>query len=278
MGHRAIKTGASSVAAEGSRVAWVRTSCPRGSRGSTPDSMRCRLGSISLASVPGLGEIADGINGLISLARGDYAGAALSFAAMIPFAGWAATASKWGKQTVNAVDAVGDVTRAATKYGDKAASVLSITSRNTDKAAQFASKNSDELAVGFAKRVKGSPLPGDSVVHRIGGGQAENLALKPREMVDNPPGFSVLEGGTPQAARKQMIEAFPKATNLHKAAETVGTATVQDVRKAGFDVIHDPTKNFPNHASVIHPEGLAGFTPENLEKLSKVFRNTFLGG
>ena len=37
--------------------------------------------------VPGLGEIADGINGVISLARGDYVGAALSFTSMIPIVG-----------------------------------------------------------------------------------------------------------------------------------------------------------------------------------------------
>jgi hypothetical protein len=60
--------------------------------------------------VPGLGEIADGINGCISLARGDYVGAALSFAAMIPFAGMAATAGKFVKT--------------ALKYGDEAAAIL----------------------------------------------------------------------------------------------------------------------------------------------------------
>ncbi len=37
--------------------------------------------------IPGLGEIADGINGVISLARGDYVGAALSFTSMIPIVG-----------------------------------------------------------------------------------------------------------------------------------------------------------------------------------------------
>ncbi len=37
--------------------------------------------------IPGIGEIADGINGVISLARGDYVGAALSFTSMIPVVG-----------------------------------------------------------------------------------------------------------------------------------------------------------------------------------------------
>jgi len=45
--------------------------------------------------IPGLGEIADGANALISLGRGDYSGAALSMAAMIPIAGAAATGAKF---------------------------------------------------------------------------------------------------------------------------------------------------------------------------------------
>ena len=44
--------------------------------------------------IPGIGEIADCVNGVISLARGNYGDAALSFAAMIPFFGTAATGSK----------------------------------------------------------------------------------------------------------------------------------------------------------------------------------------
>lgn len=44
--------------------------------------------------IPAVGEIVDCINGVISLARGNYADAALSFAAMIPFFGTAATGAK----------------------------------------------------------------------------------------------------------------------------------------------------------------------------------------
>ena len=74
--------------------------------------------------IPGIGEIADGLSGLISLARGDYAGAALSFAAMIPFAGWSAAAGKFGRRAARAVDAGSDVTRAVTRHGDEVASVV----------------------------------------------------------------------------------------------------------------------------------------------------------
>lgn len=46
---------------------------------------------------PGLGEFADGVNALISIARGDADGAALSVAAMAPFAGWGATGAKFSR-------------------------------------------------------------------------------------------------------------------------------------------------------------------------------------
>jgi hypothetical protein len=48
--------------------------------------------------IPGVGEIADGVNALIYTGRGDYVNAGLSAAAMIPFAGWAATGTKLGKK------------------------------------------------------------------------------------------------------------------------------------------------------------------------------------
>ncbi len=108
-----------------------------------------------------------------------------------------------------------------------------------------------------------------TVFHRIGGGSLNNLRLKSAETLLTPPGFSVLTGGTPQDAARQIRDAFPNAVKLHKTAETIGSATLEEIRAVGFDVISDPTKKFPNHARVIHPQGLVGFTDENLEKLSK---------
>lgn len=56
------------------------------------DNTQLALDAIGL--IPGIGEFADCANGLISLARGNYADAALSFVGMIPFLGNAATAAK----------------------------------------------------------------------------------------------------------------------------------------------------------------------------------------
>ncbi|WP_146231421.1 polymorphic toxin-type HINT domain-containing protein [Lentzea atacamensis] len=53
--------------------------------------------------VPGLGEIADGINAVWYFAEGNYTDAALSAAGMIPFGGWGATAAKWGNRGYDAM-------------------------------------------------------------------------------------------------------------------------------------------------------------------------------
>ncbi len=54
--------------------------------------------------IPAVGEIADLGNAAISAARGDYAGAALSVAAAIPIAGWAAAPAKVARFAANRAD------------------------------------------------------------------------------------------------------------------------------------------------------------------------------
>ncbi len=67
-----------------------------GEYGSTLDAVQMGLDVVGL--VPGFGEVADGVNAVISLGRGDYVGAGLSAAAMIPFFGMGATAGKIAKK------------------------------------------------------------------------------------------------------------------------------------------------------------------------------------
>ncbi|MGO8902370.1 MAG: RHS repeat-associated core domain-containing protein [Isosphaeraceae bacterium] len=113
------------------------------------------------------------------------------------------------------------------------------------------------------------------VVHRVGGGDEKNLGLKPAEAKLNPPGISVLIGGMPADTAADFRRVFGPRSSLGRLASTVGTAEIEQIRKAGFDVIPVPTKNFPNHGRIIHPtQGAAGFTAENLQKLSPVFTNT----
>jgi hypothetical protein len=115
---------------------------------------------------------------------------------------------------------------------------------------------------------------GDDDIHRIGGGGVENLRLKPREVRLNPPGISVLKASSPGEASRQIREAFPDATELHAVAKVVGSTSVQRIRSAGFDVILNPTRKLPNHCRIIHSDGAAGFSDENLERLSEVFTDT----
>jgi len=57
------------------------------------------------------------------------------------------------------------------------------------------------------------------------------------------------------------------------AAQGFYSSMMCDVRAAGFDVLPDPIRKFPNHWSFVNPDGASGFTNDNLEKLSSVFRN-----
>ena len=122
--------------------------------------------------------------------------------------------------------------------------------------------------------LSGKPLPNGTQVNRIGGNSIENLRLKEAETKLDPPGISVLHSTCPVNASKQMREAFPKATGLQQAAGTVSSSSADKIREAGFDVIEDPTKKFPNHARIVHPTGAGGFTDENLAKLSQALGTT----
>jgi hypothetical protein len=89
-----------------------------------------------------------------------------------------------------------------------------------------------------------------------------------------PPGISVLLHGTPQEAATQMRRAFPGSRKWRETAQTVGTTTAAAIREAGFDVVPDPTTRFPNHARLMHPQGVAGFIDEHLVTLAATFCDT----
>ncbi|MFV0507001.1 MAG: hypothetical protein ACK5L5_09890 [Bacteroidales bacterium] len=66
--------------------------------------------------IPALGEIADCVNGVISLARGNYADAALSFATMIPVVGTAATVAKQASKARRALEKTVKAAKEAGNY------------------------------------------------------------------------------------------------------------------------------------------------------------------
>jgi len=69
--------------------------------------------------IPVIGEVADDANALISLGRGDYLGAALSAASMIPIVG-------------DALGKGGKAVRYAAKYGDEVASLAKTAVKRAD--------------------------------------------------------------------------------------------------------------------------------------------------
>ena len=88
--------------------------------------------------IPGLGEIADGINAGIYLLRGDYAGAALSLAAMIPIAGCAATAGKFVYKGLKAYKKAENIVKVIDKAGDLYGIVKKVGNKGIQKVASKA--------------------------------------------------------------------------------------------------------------------------------------------
>jgi len=112
------------------------------------------------------------------------------------------------------------------------------------------------------------------VAHRVGGGSVANLRLSLLDAQQTPPGISVLLHGTPQEAATQIRRAFPGSRKWRETAHTVGTTTAAAIREAGFDLVPDPTTRFPNHARLIHPQGVEGFPDESLATLATIFHDT----
>ena len=88
--------------------------------------------------IPGLGEIADGINAVLYLAEGDYTNAALSAAAMIPIGGQAATAAKLGLKGADAAKTI-------VKNADEVADLAKVASKNADEALDFSKSSYKNL-------------------------------------------------------------------------------------------------------------------------------------
>ena len=119
---------------------------------------------------------------------------------------------------------------------------------------------------------EGDVIPGHEVAHRIGG--SGNLVLKPQEALLNPPGISVLLGGTPEQAAADMRQVFGRRSTLGRQASVVGSALVHEIRGVGFDVVPAPTRNFPNHGRLIHPtQGAAGFAPDITDGIARIMQD-----
>ena len=98
-------------------------------------------------------------------------------------------------------------------------------------------------------------------VHRVGGGEASNLGLKPPEARLDPPGISVLIGGTPAetaAAFRRVFGRSPTWGGLQ--APSVRQRSSKSQRSASMSSRFRPA-TFPTHGRIIHPTGVGGVHP-----------------
>ena len=119
-------------------------------------------------------------------------------------------------------------------------------------------------------------VPPETVVHRIGGASIENLRLAKHEIPLVPPGISLLIGGTAEQAVADMRRVYPRSPKW-RGDLADASASVAAIRATGFDVIFLPTPSFDNHARLVHPDGIPGFSDANLAQLALVFQ-TMEGG
>ncbi|EPO4283116.1 hypothetical protein ACUARH_000090 [Pseudomonas aeruginosa] len=114
------------------------------------DGLQTTLDVVGL--IPGVGEFADLANAGISLARGDYAGAALSLVSAIPFAGWFGTAGKAARRGAKAVE---ETAAKGSKAGGKKAgkeTTEKVEQKAPDDAAKSGKKEEKPGGKGKAKK------------------------------------------------------------------------------------------------------------------------------
>jgi hypothetical protein len=122
--------------------------------------------------VPVIGEAADVVNGLWYMAEGNYVDGALSMASAIPFAGYAATAAKWGRKGMKAAGAVADSTKAAKKV--KKAAKTAKKAKKAEAKPKPKAKSDDGPTACPVKREPHSFVPGTQVRMADGTSRAIN--------------------------------------------------------------------------------------------------------
>lgn len=80
--------------------------------------------------VPVIGEVADFVNGVIYTIEGECVNASLSFASMIPVAGWASTTLKYCKKTINIVSGSTIVGKTTLRWLKKAGNIIDFGDKN----------------------------------------------------------------------------------------------------------------------------------------------------
>ena len=125
--------------------------------------------------------------------------------------------------------------------------------------------------------ISGESLSDDTKVFRITDKQGgEMFKFNDRELKAisdgklNPVGVSLIRAENAENAMNIWNKSFDKNINLNDIKES----TAAQIREAGFDVIHNPSKGKigENHARLIHPDGKEGFDNDtNTNNLAEKF-------
>ncbi|MDR5837008.1 RHS repeat-associated core domain-containing protein [Caballeronia sp. LZ034LL] len=130
--------------------------------------------------------------------------------------------------------------------------------------------------LGLTELVAFDPLPDGTQVFRIGSARnpfgfdfsGPELAAIEKGRFNGPPGISVIRAGSADEAREIWNRTFPQ-----NPATRIMQASAEEIRVAGFDVIHNPSRNGlgDSHARLIHPDGPDGHNA-NRGNLMQVFK------
>ncbi len=171
--------------------------------------------------IPVLGELCDGLNGLIYLVRGDAVSAGLSFAAMVPVAGAAATGAKWTKKVVSAA-----------KKGDNAADGVKAATRGAD-AASLTRRTADDVVESGASQ--GSLLAPEGAALRPYGGKGGGHHVPAKKAFEGACGYNYNEAlAIPNAELAQLGVKHSKITGAQASIDRKFSKTRADL---GWDDI-----------------------------------------
>jgi hypothetical protein len=124
-------------------------------------------------TIPVIGEPADAINGAFYSLEGNHVDAALSFAGMVPFAGWASTGTKWARNILKFSDnafhsASGLVFKQGRKHGNRLSHVLAHTADDMSKVKHGVfNSGGDELVGTLDEAWEIAQKGGDNVVKTV---------------------------------------------------------------------------------------------------------------
>ncbi|MGU2293290.1 hypothetical protein ACSEQ4_30865 [Pseudomonas aeruginosa] len=165
-----------------------------------------QLGLDAVGLIPVVGEIADLANAGISLARGDYAGAALSLLSAIPFAGWLGTAGKVGRRGAKAAaEASAKATKEAAEHAAREAAEKAAKEKAAKEPAK--KKAQDEAA----KKGRNSESPSKKQDDKKDGGKSkgDDRDCRPRRYGNGCPG-----GKTPHHIVPDRVFKMPSGTRI----------------------------------------------------------------